>query len=1103
MAKRRLYFSSALTVPGDETAGAIRVRGFSAFSAAQDGTPNADVTLDTDGSFELAGALDYGSETLTIRIEGTGADAGYAIGGPVTIQGDGVAPVAAKARFSTLLASQGYEGLELVEDDPIVSIAGTNASHFSVIDGRLCWARTDASTYGDALGFSPSTGEDAYALSVTLDSGARLALAVHVDDGGNVCYPGPTPSDVTDSQANWQFAVWFETIRKTFGDRCELRPGIHNPTEATWELICTAGSTLTGAIPAPTDPYNPGDYKLEIDASHNVTNGAFYDTADAEGWIRITSYDPDRMAQVGHMLLRDSSNSASYIRIHHVRFAKTTATSNALEVLGNIATGQRSWWQVDHCIFDECGLEFAGTSAQSECIFINDNEMTGANGTSPTGRVKGYGIQVDAKDSFIKRNRMRRYGYDSIRFAIWSDNRVSEISDNVDRDKHTQDTATAHADHCQAFWTAARAAGLATIASATPGALVFGYVMRNNKAIRGEAYDTTTGSGQGFPFDTDTSFNLRMTRVVQNNIYSGTYKNAIATNMASEYTIVSNNTAIRDPRVSSGGGAPTLVGTIAYPQKVFNNIFASGFDFVLDVQASGGFHSFCNAIIPSTAYSGKFTSPLATNADFNFADGDGEVTAASIGAALEPVHSRLLNGPYGRMGASETFYDSETGYWEYPSADLTFPLTTAIATFDADTNTQLGDHYIEYGNGFTTTVVQSAASGTGPAVVGGTGRARGSVNANTASACGIGTLQFTGTIFAETELEYLSLIDSGMGPFVLGNGGQITSTGTGTALFARYTYGSGVQLFKRVGGATTQLGSTYTGYTATVGAPVWLRIEADPIEVSATNNVRVYLDTGSGYGSPIIEATYADIDEMRQQKGVYAGFRPSVGATAASDTTGVQCCTCRIGYVTEPEMPIVYTLDAQSGAAGDDLTATKTNFIQDYVVQTGHSPASSAKLSGTASTVYATSADSVYAIDAEADSADQLVTAMFTYRTDIATDKIMVIARAVDGAQTYYFLEYDRALGASGRYTLGKMVAGTRTDLSTLDQGYSSGDRQLSIELIGDRIIGYIDNSTVRNILGPVTDASISAAGRPGFGILTAQTSTTGRQLSAIRAMTL
>lgn len=106
-------------------------------------------------------------------------------------------------------------------------------------------------------------------------------------------------------------------------------------------------------------------------------------------------------------------------------------------------------------------------------------------------------------------------------------------------------------------------------------------------------------------------------------------------------------------------------------------------------------------------------------------------------------------------------------------------------------------------------------------------------------------------------------------------------------------------------------------------------------------------------------------------------------------------------------------------------------------------------------------------------SPDYSVSADASYLT--ATGFGGVIGRADTSVDTCYFARF---VGGSGALELGKHVSGTETILATVAPGWSTGvTHNLSLSMQGTSISMWVDSVLT---LGPVTDSSISAAGKLG-----------------------
>jgi hypothetical protein len=126
-------------------------------------------------------------------------------------------------------------------------------------------------------------------------------------------------------------------------------------------------------------------------------------------------------------------------------------------------------------------------------------------------------------------------------------------------------------------------------------------------------------------------------------------------------------------------------------------------------------------------------------------------------------------------------------------------------------------------------------------------------------------------------------------------------------------------------------------------------------------------------------------------------------------------------------------------------------------------------LVSTSNTTYA-----IYQHSATPPSANYRVVATFTHIGGALAYEIGLTGRAATGADTLYFLLHQRS---GNRTRLFKRVAGSQTQLGSEYTGYTLTTGSFELVMDGDQISVKIDGSTV---VGPVTDTSITAAGKAG-----------------------
>jgi len=128
-------------------------------------------------------------------------------------------------------------------------------------------------------------------------------------------------------------------------------------------------------------------------------------------------------------------------------------------------------------------------------------------------------------------------------------------------------------------------------------------------------------------------------------------------------------------------------------------------------------------------------------------------------------------------------------------------------------------------------------------------------------------------------------------------------------------------------------------------------------------------------------------------------------------------------------------------------------------------------------------------------SADYFVEADMKVLTVISGNSVACCGRFDSAALTYYAIRY-----TGTAFILFKSIAGTLTTLATYTATQATGvTAVIRLEVNGDQISGYVDG-VLR--MGPVTDTSITAAGRVGTRMFTnlGTSGTTGQHFEAMRA---
>lgn len=116
------------------------------------------------------------------------------------------------------------------------------------------------------------------------------------------------------------------------------------------------------------------------------------------------------------------------------------------------------------------------------------------------------------------------------------------------------------------------------------------------------------------------------------------------------------------------------------------------------------------------------------------------------------------------------------------------------------------------------------------------------------------------------------------------------------------------------------------------------------------------------------------------------------------------------------------------------------------------------------------------------------------------TSIIGVVGRASTSARTYYLAFYNRVT-SGGAWSVGlqRMLAGTASTLveNSITSFTAGTTHTLLLRMVGDQISVYSDGVLV---VGPVTDANITTAGKGGVWSNTAVTTTTGHHIDTITA---
>jgi hypothetical protein len=209
----------------------------------------------------------------------------------------------------------------------------------------------------------------------------------------------------------------------------------------------------------------------------------------------------------------------------------------------------------------------------------------------------------------------------------------------------------------------------------------------------------------------------------------------------------------------------------------------------------------------------------------------------------------------------------------------------------------------------------------------------------------------------------------------------------------------------------------------------------------------------------------------------------------------------------------IVTLEAQISALEAQLGSGGTAFMEDtftdadgtlltghagelgaaWTLQNGYTPSTGATIN--TNRIYTPAANACYQASATPASADYSVEAEFECLSVLSGTNVGVAGRMQAGANTMYLARWLEALTT---WQLLKLVNGTATPLGgNLTEAWTSGTRTVRLQVIGNQVT-LITNA---GRIGPITDGSITSAGKAGFRSVGAQTATTGVVIKSIKAV--
>jgi len=177
---------------------------------------------------------------------------------------------------------------------------------------------------------------------------------------------------------------------------------------------------------------------------------------------------------------------------------------------------------------------------------------------------------------------------------------------------------------------------------------------------------------------------------------------------------------------------------------------------------------------------------------------------------------------------------------------------------------------------------------------------------------------------------------------------------------------------------------------------------------------------------------------------------------------------------------MTFESDAFAGTLGTELNAYNAKWVK----QNGYTENGIIGGDGQWATTSATVTYACYRTTAVPGSANYTVTADIVKRSAGSAAPILgVIGRAAAAAQTFYWAIYTHS---AGNIRLFRMVAGTQTQLGGNHSFTATNDVPFALQLRmdGSNISAWLNGSQV---IGPITDTNITAAGHAGIIMLSAR----------------
>lgn len=226
--------------------------------------------------------------------------------------------------------------------------------------------------------------------------------------------------------------------------------------------------------------------------------------------------------------------------------------------------------------------------------------------------------------------------------------------------------------------------------------------------------------------------------------------------------------------------------------------------------------------------------------------------------------------------------------------------------------------------------------------------------------------------------------------------------------------------------------------------------------------------------------------------GVVGGsYRVRLRANFADGSSRWIFASSAVAVVTNP----IFFSDTFTGDADTSLLDHAPDLGQAWTTQTGHAPASPARLSG-AGRLYGTDAANVYR-SASATSSNNQVTGYLECLSVVANDNVGVTTRASSSQQTYYFARYNRAVSG---WQLFRVVNGAAAQIgSNFADTWTTGLRTVRLKAVGTTISMLVDvgGGLVERV--SATDNTITSGA--GIGVRMAgaiQTASTGIQIDRL-----